>query len=317
MAEQFVKKIFQNIPKVPPHLAFPSEKLKRAKAHRLVVSFSQPKGPDIQRSFVCEKHHKIWNDINNTNLIIVCGETFHVQYQSHVACLRWKTTVQTARLVLSRTRVLPGRGSTQSSESTGVSGPDNDRTIFPTSLCSPEISGPENDQIVWSLSGPSRCLVLLHRNYFAETCSENGYFRGSNREKDSRSEKNFEQGTFGLLPCKPRISHQHQSFCAFLCDCYLSQDFHFDNCKQGKKTSQEYRIGNLAGASAPQKCTSMAGFWNVCCVFFVLDEWDGGASTRVIVFSVRCSSLVPSPTSFHNFNCNFYDCVLVKVCSKK
>ncbi len=67
----------------------------------------------------------------------------------------------------------------------GVSGPDNDRTIFLTSfsgpeilgphndwslssprwsLSGPEISGPENDQIVWSLSGPGRCLVLLHRN---------------------------------------------------------------------------------------------------------------------------------------------------------
>ncbi len=31
------------------------------------------------------------------------------------------------------------------------------------SLSGPEISGPENDQIVWSLSGPGRCLVLLHR----------------------------------------------------------------------------------------------------------------------------------------------------------
>ncbi len=31
----------------------------------------------------------------------------------------------------------------------GVSGPDNDRTIFPTSLCGPKISGPHND---WSLS---------------------------------------------------------------------------------------------------------------------------------------------------------------------
>ncbi len=45
----------------------------------------------------------------------------------------------------------------------GVSGPDNNRTIFPTSLCGPKFSGPENDQIVWSLSGPGRCLVLLHR----------------------------------------------------------------------------------------------------------------------------------------------------------
>ncbi len=50
----------------------------------------------------------------------------------------------------------------------GVSGPHNDRTIFPWSLCgpkisgphndwslsSPEISGPENNHIVWSLSGP-------------------------------------------------------------------------------------------------------------------------------------------------------------------
>ncbi len=49
---------------------------------------------------------------------------------------------------------------------TGVSGPDNDRTIFPNSVwlfSGPEISGPDNDQIVWSLSGPGRCLVLLHR----------------------------------------------------------------------------------------------------------------------------------------------------------
>ncbi len=69
---------------------------------------------------------------------------------------------------------------------TGISGPDNDRTIFPTSLCGPkifrtrqqlprwslsgpEISGPENDQIVWSFSGPGRCLVLLHRDKFFVT----------------------------------------------------------------------------------------------------------------------------------------------------
>ena len=32
----------------------------------------------------------------------------------------------------------------------GVSGPDPDRNISPTSLCSPEISGPDNDIIVWS-----------------------------------------------------------------------------------------------------------------------------------------------------------------------
>ena len=30
----------------------------------------------------------------------------------------------------------------------GVSGPDNDRTIFPMSLCGPKISGPHND---WSI----------------------------------------------------------------------------------------------------------------------------------------------------------------------
>ncbi len=36
----------------------------------------------------------------------------------------------------------------------GVSGPDNDRTIFLTSLCGPKISGPENNQIVWLLCGP-------------------------------------------------------------------------------------------------------------------------------------------------------------------
>ncbi len=47
--------------------------------------------------------------------------------------------------------------------STGVSGPDNDHTIFLMSLCGPKISGPENNQIVWSLSGPGCCLVLLHR----------------------------------------------------------------------------------------------------------------------------------------------------------
>ncbi len=69
---------------------------------------------------------------------------------------------------------------TLASKPPGVSGPDNDRTIFPTSLCGPkisgpednqivwslcgpEISGPDNDQMVWSLSGPGRCLVLLHR----------------------------------------------------------------------------------------------------------------------------------------------------------
>ncbi len=45
---------------------------------------------------------------------------------------------------------------------TGVSGPDNDLTIFPTLLCGPKISGPDNDQMVWSLAGPGRCLVLLH-----------------------------------------------------------------------------------------------------------------------------------------------------------
>ncbi len=33
------------------------------------------------------------------------------------------------------------------------------------SLPGPEISGPQNNQIVWSLSGPGRCLVLLHRAF--------------------------------------------------------------------------------------------------------------------------------------------------------
>ncbi len=36
----------------------------------------------------------------------------------------------------------------------GVSGPDNDRTIFPTSLCGPKISGPDNNHTIWSFSGP-------------------------------------------------------------------------------------------------------------------------------------------------------------------
>ncbi len=36
-------------------------------------------------------------------------------------------------------------------QSPGVSGPDNDRTIFPTSFSGPEILGPHND---WSLSSP-------------------------------------------------------------------------------------------------------------------------------------------------------------------
>ncbi len=78
--------------------------------------------------------------------------------------------------------------------SPSVSGPDNDRTIFPTSLCGPKISGPENDQIVWlfsgpeisgpdndqmvwSLSGPGRCLVLLHRDT-ASRPGESGKHRG-------------------------------------------------------------------------------------------------------------------------------------------
>ena len=79
---------------------------------------------------------------------------------------------------------MSGSARVSPSRCTGVSGPDNDRTIFLTSssgpeilgphndwslssprwsLSGPEISGPENDQIVWSLSGPGRCLVLLHR----------------------------------------------------------------------------------------------------------------------------------------------------------
>ncbi len=66
----------------------------------------------------------------------------------------------------------------------GVSGPDPDRNISPTSLSGPkkfsgpgsnlpgspgwsepgpEILGPHNDLGVWSLSGPGRCLVLLQR----------------------------------------------------------------------------------------------------------------------------------------------------------
>ncbi len=44
------------------------------------------------------------------------------------------------------------------SSGSGVSGPDNDRTIFPTSLCGPKSSGPHNDWSLssprWSLSGP-------------------------------------------------------------------------------------------------------------------------------------------------------------------
>ncbi len=44
-------------------------------------------------------------------------------------------------------------------------GPQNDWSLSSPrwSLSGPEISGPHNDQMVWSLSGPGRCLVLLHR----------------------------------------------------------------------------------------------------------------------------------------------------------
>ena len=67
-------------------------------------------------------------------------------------------------------------------DSPGVSGPDSNRNISPTSLSGPkkfsglgsdlpgspgrlepgpEILGPHNDLGVWSLSSPGRCLVLL------------------------------------------------------------------------------------------------------------------------------------------------------------
>ena len=49
-------------------------------------------------------------------------------------------------------------------------GPHNDWLLCGPrwSLSGPEILGPHNDQMVWSLSGPGRCLVLLHRfaSYF-------------------------------------------------------------------------------------------------------------------------------------------------------
>ncbi len=54
-------------------------------------------------------------------------------------------------------------------------GPHNDQSLCGPSwsLSGPEISGPHKDQIVWSLSGPGRCLVLLHRVPSAETCKGN------------------------------------------------------------------------------------------------------------------------------------------------
>ncbi len=46
-----------------------------------------------------------------------------------------------------------------------ISGPHNNWSLSRPrwSLSGPEISELENDQIVWSLSGPGHCLVLLHR----------------------------------------------------------------------------------------------------------------------------------------------------------
>ncbi len=47
----------------------------------------------------------------------------------------------------------------------GVSGPDHDRTISPTSLCGPEILGPHNNGLGlnsdWSLCGPRQNFVVL------------------------------------------------------------------------------------------------------------------------------------------------------------
>ncbi len=54
----------------------------------------------------------------------------------------------------------------------GVSGPDPDHNISPMLLCSPEILGPHNDLGVWSLSGPGRCLVLLHRDASRWLCRD-------------------------------------------------------------------------------------------------------------------------------------------------
>ncbi len=53
-------------------------------------------------------------------------------------------------------------------------GPHNDWSLSSPrwSLSGPEISGPHNDQIVWSLSGPGRCLVLLHRLFIAVGAGE-------------------------------------------------------------------------------------------------------------------------------------------------
>ncbi len=87
----------------------------------------------------------------------------------------------------------------------GVSGPDSDHNIFPTSLCGPgisrpdnhiiclvqnrselspgrsepgpEILGPRNDLGVWSLSGPGRCLVLLHRGCCSQDSSLSRWIR--------------------------------------------------------------------------------------------------------------------------------------------
>ncbi len=68
------------------------------------------------------------------------------------------------------------RGSAEPRMGPGVSGPDNDRTIFPMSLCGPEISGPDNDQIVL---GCSLVLVVVWSCYTGDEQEEQELIRSN------------------------------------------------------------------------------------------------------------------------------------------
>ncbi len=73
----------------------------------------------------------------------------------HKSCCPWG---------VSRGRGSVGRGvsADPGAPGPGVSGPDNDRTIFLTSLCGPGIFRTrQRPHYVWSLCGPGHCLVLV------------------------------------------------------------------------------------------------------------------------------------------------------------
>ncbi len=151
------------------------------------------------------------------------------------------------------------------------------------SLPGPEISGPENDQIVWSLSGPGRCLVLLQAGYLIWLAwnSPNGHrsccippqdgphdsIEGNSKYQNFHTRKTNKSGTEHPKHCgrlgwawrAPRICTQFFSF----------QNFHLVTLltQRGKPTSTSLKLKAIACHILQSQQTENSPWtWSWCAV---------------------------------------------------